>query len=100
MLPQTCCIHLPARNARLRVVGIARKELFRMTRLFGVRGRVGLRHVLALIALLGAATAPMYAQSDRGTIQGRVTDQSGGVVPDAKVEAIHLETATTTAAST
>ena len=30
------------------------------------------------------------AQSDRGTIQGIVTDQSGGVVPDAKVEIRHL----------
>ena len=40
------------------------------------------------------------AQSDRGTIQGIVTDQSGGVVPDAKVEIRHLATGTVTALST
>src|SRR4051812_5278997 len=55
---------------------------------------------LVLIALLAAAAPAVYAQSDRGTIQGIVTDQSGGVVPDAKVEIRHLATGTVTSLST
>src|SRR3954454_19200637 len=48
--------------------------------------------------LIGVPAAT--AQSDRGTIQGIVTDQSGGVVPDAKVEIRHLATGTVTSLST
>src|SRR6187401_246653 len=62
--------------------------------------RVGLMFGLVLSIMLGAAPVPAFAQIDRGTILGRVTDQSGAVVPDAKVEAIHLETSTVTPAST
>ena len=68
-----------------------------MLRMFGFPGRVG---VWALWVLLGVTALPAYAQIDRGTILGRVSDQSGAVVPNAKVEAIHLETSTVTAAST
>src|SRR5437867_3009392 len=39
---------------------------------------------------------PAYAQADRGTIQGRVTDQSEGVVPRAKVEITHIATGAVT----
>ena len=68
-----------------------------MSRMCGFPGRVG---GLVLWVLLGVTTLPAYAQIDRGTILGRVSDQSGAVVPNAKVEAIHLETSTVTAAST
>ena len=55
---------------------------------------------LVLVAQLMVGVPAAYAQSDRGTIQGIVTDQSGGVVPDAKVEIRHLATGTVTALST
>jgi hypothetical protein len=66
-------------------------------------GRPGrLRSIVALTiwSLAALAVTPAFAQIDRGTIQGRVTDQSGAVVPDAKVEAIQLETGTVTPVST
>lgn len=71
-----------------------------MSRMFGFQRRAGLVCALVLWSVIGIALTPVYAQSDRGTILGRVMDQSGAVVPDAKVEAIHLETSTVTAAST
>lgn len=47
----------------------------------------------ALLALfIAAAYAPALAQSDRGTITGRVTDPSGAVVQNAKVTATSLDT--------
>ncbi len=48
----------------------------------------------ALLAtlLLTFLSLPAWAQIDRGTIQGLVTDQSGGVVPNAKVRIIQTET--------
>jgi hypothetical protein len=49
---------------------------------------------------LVATVSPAFAQIDRGTIQGRVTDQSGAVVPDAKVEAIQLSTGSVTPVTT
>src|SRR3982751_1303487 len=57
---------------------------------------LGLVITAQLIGLVPAA----HAQSDRGTIQGIVTDQSGGVVPDAKVEIRHLATGTVTSLAT
>jgi hypothetical protein len=36
--------------------------------------------------------SPGLAQSDRGGITGRVTDQAGAVIPDAKVTATNIET--------
>lgn len=44
---------------------------------------------LAFFAILFAL--PAYAQSDRGTITGTVTDASGGVVPNAKVTATNID---------
>lgn len=57
--------------------------------------------VWAMLWLLLALTAmPARAQEARGTIQGRVTDESGGVVPGATVTIVNvatgLETPTTT----
>jgi hypothetical protein len=48
----------------------------------------------ALVALLLAlaAAAPAFAQSDRGTITGTVTDPTGAVVPNAKITATSLDT--------
>jgi hypothetical protein len=51
------------------------------------------------VVVLGAPSAAL-AQSDRGTIQGIVTDQSGAVVPNAKVEITHLATQTVTSLTT
>lgn len=49
--------------------------------------------VLALLALFSAGTVDAArAQSDRGTITGSVTDQTGAVVAEAKVTATSVET--------
>ncbi len=48
--------------------------------------------VFSLLALLIAWALPVLAQSDRGTITGRVTDQTGAVVTEAKVTATNIET--------
>ena len=61
--------------------------------------RLAFAAVCFLAALTVGATAAS-AQSDRGTIQGIVTDQSGAVVPDAKVEIRHLATGTVTSITT
>jgi hypothetical protein len=50
--------------------------------------------VAGVLALLAGATKS-EAQTDRGTIQGLITDGSGAVVPNAKVEVIQAETGTT-----
>jgi Carboxypeptidase regulatory-like domain len=53
--------------------------------------------VLAVAGVLAILAAPTLAnaQTDRGTIQGLITDSSGAVVPNAKVEVIQAETGTT-----
>jgi hypothetical protein len=38
---------------------------------------------------------PLMAQIDRGTIEGRITDQSGAVVPDATIQVIQVQTKST-----
>jgi hypothetical protein len=48
--------------------------------------------VLLALAALVCGAAPAFAQSDRGSITGSITDQSGAVVPDAKVTATSLDT--------
>jgi hypothetical protein len=45
-----------------------------------------------LAAFMALVSAPVFAQSDRGTITGNVTDPSGAVVPAAKVTATSLDT--------
>jgi hypothetical protein len=54
----------------------------------------GARAVSIPLLLLMAA-CQLFGQIDRGTIQGVVKDQSGGVVPDAKVLVIQTETNST-----
>lgn len=51
--------------------------------------------VLAL-TLLAALAGPTFAQEARGTIQGRVMDDSGGVIPGALVEATNVATGVVT----
>ncbi|HEX6729855.1 MAG TPA: TonB-dependent receptor, partial [Pyrinomonadaceae bacterium] len=48
--------------------------------------------MVGLLALMLACVSPIFAQSDRGGITGRVTDQTGAVIPDAKVTAVNAET--------
>ena len=45
-----------------------------------------------LLVVIFVCVAPVFAQSDRGGITGRVTDPNGAVVADAKVTAVNLET--------
>ncbi len=51
-----------------------------------------MRRVAAVSLLLFAAAFTTFAQSQRGTIVGTITDATGAVVPDAKVEVVHSET--------
>jgi hypothetical protein len=55
--------------------------------------------VLTTVVMLALASETS-GQTDRGTIQGLVTDASGAVVPGARVEVIHVETNSTIAIST
>src|SRR4029453_6354703 len=55
------------------------------------RGRSMRAGVLAVASLL-TLTQPAYAQADRGTITGQVTDQSGAVITGATVKAVHVAT--------
>ncbi len=48
--------------------------------------------VAVVLASVFAGVTAASAQADRGTIQGLVTDQSGGVVPGARVEVTHAAT--------
>ena len=48
---------------------------------------------VGICLLSGLLASPGLAQEARGTIQGRVTDQSGGVVPGASVDVINVATA-------
>src|SRR5689334_3283174 len=47
--------------------------------------------ITALLVLV-IVSASVFAQSDRGGITGRLTDQAGAVVPDAKVTALNVQT--------
>jgi Carboxypeptidase regulatory-like domain len=47
--------------------------------------------ILAVVSLL-TLTPSAYAQTDRGTITGQVTDQSGAIITGASVKAVHLAT--------
>src|SRR6185295_7547088 len=39
-----------------------------------------------------AATCVLFAQTDRGTIEGTVKDPNGAIVPGAKVQVVNIET--------
>src|SRR5215203_5193418 len=53
-----------------------------------------------LLLFMLACISPVFAQSDRGGITGRVTDQTGAVIADAKVTVLNLETNETREART
>ncbi len=60
---------------------------------FGGEGLFRLCQVLALsLFVVGMFSASLRAQSDTGSITGRVSDPSGAAVPGANVTAIHVET--------
>ena len=48
--------------------------------------------IFRLLTLMFACVSPIFAQSDRGGITGRVTDQAGAVIANAKVTAVNVET--------
>ena len=56
--------------------------------------------IAALLLLPLVGVSPVFAQSDRGGVTGRVTDQAGAVVADAKVTALNVETGETREAKT
>src|SRR5678815_3117235 len=51
--------------------------------------------IAGLLVLLFVGFSSVFAQSDRGGITGRVTDQSNAVVADAKVTVLNVETGET-----
>src|SRR5882762_9736963 len=55
------------------------------------RGGVTMRKLLAAICAVVLAV-PAFAQSDRGTITGTVSDPAGAVVPNAAIVASNTET--------
>src|SRR5512142_3098038 len=54
--------------------------------------RIGGRMQLRRVALWSVFALAAFAQSDRGTITGTVTDPAGAVVPGAPVEARNVQT--------
>ena len=48
-----------------------------------------------LFVVLFASVLPLTAQIDRGTIQGVVRDQTGAVIPGAKIQIIRIDTNST-----
>src|ERR1051326_3941983 len=62
--------------------------------------RVSNLTVVGLLVLMFVGVSPVFAQSDRGGITGRVTDQAGAVVADAKVTVVNAETGETREART
>src|SRR5688572_23260092 len=51
--------------------------------------------VLLTLALVATSIIPTFAQESSGTIQGIVTDQSGGVLPGVTVSVKHVQTGRT-----
>lgn len=58
-------------------------------------GRKNQARWMILAAFFLLAAIPVWGQIDRGTIQGQVKDSSGGVVPDAKVQIVRIDTNST-----
>jgi Carboxypeptidase regulatory-like domain/TonB dependent receptor-like, beta-barrel len=50
---------------------------------------------VCIVGLFFVAVGPAYGQIDRGTIEGRVTDETGAVVPGAKVQVVQTTTNST-----
>src|SRR5580765_2209263 len=59
------------------------------------RGHHQMRTMFAAISLFVLLTFTAFAQSDRGTITGTVSDPAGAVVPNAQIEARNVGTGTT-----
>ena len=55
----------------------------------GVRS---LQACLLVVAFQFASVTALHAQGDRGTITGRVTDQSDAIIPSASVKVVHVAT--------
>src|ERR1044071_5679575 len=51
-----------------------------------------IRRAITLLILLFTSCITLSAQIDRGTIQGVVRDQSGAVIPGAKVQIVRIDT--------
>ena len=51
-----------------------------------------MRSMMRIISLMLVCSAIAWAQSDRGSITGTVTDSTGGIVPDAAVTATNTAT--------
>jgi hypothetical protein len=47
---------------------------------------------ILFISALAAGLFPLLAQSDRGTIEGTITDPSGAAVPQAQIQIVQVET--------
>jgi hypothetical protein len=52
----------------------------------------GISRAIGLLLAVFASAVTVSAQIDRGTIQGVVTDQSGGIIPGAKVQIVRIDT--------
>lgn len=52
------------------------------------RARLGVR----IVFFFAIFSLPLFGQIDRGSIRGLVTDQSGAIVPDAKVQVVRIDT--------
>lgn len=53
-----------------------------------------MKRVFGLLSLALFVTTAAWPQSDRGTITGTVTDESGAIVPAAAIKAVHVDTRT------
>lgn len=51
-----------------------------------------MRLILIAVCCFGLVILPVFAQSDRGTITGAVSDPAGAVIPNAAIEAKNSET--------
>ena len=56
------------------------------------RGRQNRVRKGALVLFAAIFALPLWGQIDRGSIRGIVTDQSGAVVPEAKVQVVRIDT--------
>ena len=51
-----------------------------------------IRFQVLLLFILVTMNCPILAQTDRGAIEGLVTDPSGAAVPSAQVQIVQIET--------
>ncbi|HTD23972.1 MAG TPA: carboxypeptidase-like regulatory domain-containing protein [Terriglobales bacterium] len=60
--------------------------------LFREKAAMGSLYVCALVLVLGLMSGTSLAQESRATLEGRVTDPHGGVIPKASIEVMSEET--------